>query len=147
MRKSQKNGFTIIELLLTVAAMAILAGFSFSMYRSLQGGNDLTNIQNIFVQTMRRAQILAQANEGDSDWGVSLQNGSLILFEGSSYATRTAGKDEIFDIPASITYSGVTEIVFEKFSGQPLFTGITTFISPYGESRSVTLNENGMLEY
>ncbi|NJP04102.1 type II secretion system protein [Candidatus Gracilibacteria bacterium] len=147
MKTFKTSGFTIIELILTVAAMAILVGFSFGMYRALQGGNDLENIQNIFVQTSRRAQLLAQASDGDSAWGVSLQNGFLVLFQGDSFATRNPDRDETFEISPSITFPGITEVVFEKFSGRPNTSGSIILNAKNGDSRTLLLNAYGMIEY
>lgn len=142
-----RPGFTLLEVLLSVALLALLTGMGAPVYQAMQNRNSLDISTNSLVQSLRRAQLLSQASEGDSSWGVKVQSGSIVLFRGSSYAARNAGYDEIFDIPTNIILSGVNEIVFDKLSGLPQTTGTMTLTSTAGETRNMTVNEKGMISY
>src|SRR3990167_8395347 len=107
-------GFTMIELLLSISIIAIIAGMSAPIYQAFQVRNDLDIATVSIVQSLRRAQILSEAVDGDSSWGVKVQSGSIILFKGVNYATRDINFDEKFDVSASITPSGVSEVAFTK---------------------------------
>jgi len=122
-------GFTLLELLLSVAVISALAGLSLPVY-----------------QSARRAQVLSQAVDSDTTWGVKAQSGSIVIFKGTSYSVRDANFDEIFDVPGNISVGGASEIVFAKFTGFPQTTG-TMNISTESDSRSVTINEKGMVNY
>ena len=61
--------------------------------------------------------------------------------------SRDTSLDELFAVPTSIVSSGLSEIVFAKFTGMPIATGVTTFISPANESRTITINAKGMVDY
>lgn len=139
-------GFTLLELLLSVAIIGILAGLSLPVYRSMQTRNDLDNSVVTTVQTLRRAQVLSQANEGDSAWGVKLLSGNIVLFKGATYATRDTSLDELYDLQSSISISGTSEYVFAKLTGDPNASGSITLTSIDG-SRTVTINEKGMVTY
>jgi hypothetical protein len=115
--------------------------------QSFQVRNDLHIVVDTFVQTLRRAQILAQAVDGDMSWGVKVQSASVILFRGVSYVARDTSVDEIFDVPTSIVPSGLTEIVFTKWSGLPEASGTATFTTTINETRNVTINQKGILTY
>lgn len=140
-------GFTLIEMLLSVAVIAVLAGVLAPVYQSFQVRNDLDIAAVTAAQSLRRAEALAQAVDGDTSWGVRVQPGSVTVFKGASYATRDTALDESFDVPASITPSGVSEVVFAKFTGLPQTTGTITFISHANETRAITINTKGMVSY
>lgn len=141
------KGFTLIEVLLSVAAIAIIAGISIPIYQSFQARNDLDITTVEIAQSARRAQTLSQAVDGDTSWGIKIQSGSIVVFKGVSYAARDITLDELFDVPTSITPSGVSEIVFAKFTGLPQTIGTITLTSNTNETRTITINAKGMVSY
>lgn len=143
---SNKSGFTLLELLLSVAIISLLAGFSLPVYRTLIKKNDLDIAINSITASLRRAQILSQAVDGDTTWAVNVQSGSIVMFKGVSFAARDTNFDETFDVPNTIGMSGVTEIVFAKFTGFPQTTG-TINLSTESDTRSVSINEKGTITY
>ena len=144
LKKLNNRGFTLLELLLSVAIVALLAGLSLPVYRTLRQKNDLDIATTTIAQSLRRAQILSQAVDGDTTWGVNAQSNNIVIFKGTSYATRDATFDETFDVPTTIGISGSTEIVFAKFTSLPQTTG-TINLSTSNDSRSVTINEKGTI--
>lgn len=71
----------------------------------------------------------------------------MTLFKGASYVARDVVYDEVFDVPTSITPSGVSEIVYTKFTGLPSVTGTVTLTSNTNETRSITINAKGTASY
>lgn len=134
-------------MLLSIALITVIAGMSVPIYQSFQVRNDLDIAAVTTAQTLRRAEALAQAVDGDISWGVNIQSGSVTLFKGTSYAARDTAFDEVFDVPTSITPSGLSEIVFTKFTGLPASTGTITLTSNINETRSITINAKGMVSY
>ena len=147
MKIYKAQGFTLLEVLLSIATISIIAGISISIYQSFQVKNDLDITANTWVQTLRRAQVLSEAVDGDSAWGVKIQPDGLILFKGVNYAARDTNFDEIFQVPTSISASGTTEVVFTKFTGLPQVIGTTTLTASTGEIRVITINDKGTLTY
>lgn len=148
LKKNQNNsGFTLLEVLLSVAIIALITGIGIPIYQSFQTRNDLDIAANTIAQSLRRAQSLSQASDSDISWGLRVQNGSIVLFQGSSYGTRDTTFDEIFDLPQSITPSGVSEIVYSKFFGEPQAIGTITLISDTNETRTITINAKGTITY
>ena len=142
------KGFTIIEVLLSVSILAFLSLGSITVFQSFQRTNDLNVTINLLSHTLRRAQGLAQASDGDSTWGVALQTQTITLFKGGSYATRDSNFDELLDVAAGITMSGLSEVVFSKVSGDPQATGTTTLqIAELNETRAVNINAKGMVSF
>lgn len=141
------KGFTLIEMLLSVALLGLLAGFFSPIYFSIQARNDLDVAANIIAQSLRRAQTLSRAMEGDSSWGVYVQSGKISIFSGVSFSGRDASFDEDFDISNGVTFSGVQEVVFDRNSGEPAMTGTMTLTGANNESRDLILNAKGIIDY
>ncbi|MBL1434247.1 type II secretion system protein [Candidatus Wolfebacteria bacterium] len=144
----QKNkGFTFIEIILVIALIGITAGISVPVYQSFQTRNDLEVSSTTIVQTLRRAQLLSQAMDGDTSWGVNVAIGNITLFKGESFSSRNIEFDEIFSMPTSISVSGLSEIVFEKFTGEAQNIGTTTLTSINNETRSINITSKGTVSY
>ena len=141
------RGFTLIEVLLSVVLIAFITGVSVPIYRSYLVKNNLDTATMIFVQSLRRAQGLSQAGEGDTTWGVNIETGLITVFKGASYAARDTTYDETFTIADSIGISGVQEIVFSKMYGEPQTTGSVTLSSDMGHSKTITINGKGFIDY
>lgn len=150
LKSNKKNqfGFTAIELILVVVLVALLAGVTVPMYGKFQVTNNLDLTVSKSVQTLRRAQVLSQANDGDSNWGVSIGQDQILLFKGNSSTTRSTEFDEIFNLEGNIQISGQQDIVFEKLTGKPQsFGSINIASNNNNESRTITINSKGMLSY
>lgn len=146
-RTMNNKGFTLIEVMLSLAIIAIIAGMSVPIYQSFQVKNDLDIAATTIAQTFRRAEMLAQASAGDSSWGVHAGSGRIVLFQGTSYATRNSAYDEISDLPLDITATGTTEFIAAHFTGYPVTAGTLTLTSTANETRTITINNYGMVEY
>ena len=144
---SARQGFTLIEMLLSVALIGLLAGISVPVYQSVQFRNDLAVGSNIIARSLRRAQTLSRATSQDIEWGVHIQSGSITIFQGTDYANRDSSFDEYFELSPSINPSGLGEIIFDKLTGNPQSTGNITLNSSSGETKNITINEKGTIDY
>lgn len=148
MSKSCPRGFTLIEMLLAVGLIAVLTGIGAPIFARAQTKNDLDMTVAIWVNSLRRAQVLAQANLGDSQWGVKAQSGLITVFKGASFAARDVTYDEDFALPTTISFSGVIEVVMSKLSGYPNTTGTTTIGSNViSDTAAIIINSRGTLSY
>lgn len=141
-----KIGFTLLEVLLVISLIAIVSGIGVPVYQSFQIRNDLSVATNTIAQSLRRAQLLSQAVEGDAMWGVYVSGGSITLFQGADYVTRNISYDEVFDLPTVITPTGLIEIVFDKFTGIPQDAG-SLVLTSVNDSTTITINEKGIVGY
>jgi len=142
---STSLGFTLIEILLSVALITLIMGFSVPFYSSLQSKNSLSVSASALTQSLREAKLRSQAVDGDSPWGVYVEIESIILFQGATYATRNPGYDQTFDLPQGIVPTGLNEVVFTKLEGQPSQIGSITLTHSNGPTVDLTINEKGMV--
>lgn len=143
---SARGGFTVIELLVVMAIMGLLlASFPFAI-NAFQESRAVDAAVQATAQALRRAQVLSQAVDGDATWGASVQTGSVTVFRGASYATRTTAYDEVLEFSDSVSVSGVTEVVFSKLAGEPNTIGDTTFETAV-TTATLTINAKGAVSY
>lgn len=145
--KSAHRSFTLMEVLLVIALIGIMAGFSIPIYNAFYLRNNLETAANTIVQNLRRAQILSRAVDGDMSWGVYLENGRAVIFKGANYALRDPSFDEISDLPRSVSLSGLVEINFSKFLGETINSGAITLTSSSHETKNISINQKGTIEY
>jgi type IV pilus assembly protein PilE len=141
-----QRGFSLIELLLSIALIGILAGLSVPVYSGYVTRNDTQIAATTLTQAYRHAQQLARAGYRDTAWGVHVANGAITVFSGPSYVARLTGWDEISTISTAIGVSGATDIVFAKLTGLPNTTTTVTLSSTVGGTKTITLNETGMVQ-
>jgi prepilin-type N-terminal cleavage/methylation domain-containing protein len=137
-------GFTLLEVSLAVSLIAILSVIILPVSLSLYGRNALHVDLEQVSETLRRAQLLAVASNGDSRWGIFLSTGMLTLFQGESYASRVSANDETVALVSRLSPSSMTEIVFSKIIGEPNGTGSIILMNDYNETRTLTINAKGV---
>jgi prepilin-type N-terminal cleavage/methylation domain-containing protein len=143
----RQAGFTLLEVLLSVAIMSLLAGLSLPVYESFARRNDLDVTTQSTVNAIRRAESYARAVQGDSLWGVKFQASGMTLFKGATYAARDTSFDEVITVPGAVTVSGLSEVDFAKVTALPNTTGTVTLTSTTNDTRTITLNAKGMVDY
>lgn len=143
---SLSKGFSLLEVILVIATIMVLAAITVPVYSGLQVRNDLDVATNTTLQTLRRAQTLSQAVDGDSIWGVKLQQTDITLFKGTDYSSRDTNFDEVYTL-SGVSPSGISEVVFSKLLGNPSTTGTLTLTSSNNEIQNITLNSKGFLDY
>lgn len=142
------RGFTLLEMLLSVAIIGLIVSLSLPVYQSFQSRTDLDVSAEQLVHTLRRAQTYSRGAKGDSQWGVRVQNASMTLFKGTSYETRDSALDEVISIPPTFTVSGLSDVVFSKMLALPNSTGSVVIAhGSTNNTRTVSINAQGMVSY
>jgi prepilin-type N-terminal cleavage/methylation domain-containing protein len=142
-----RKGFTLSEMLLSVTLLGIIAGMIIPAYHTFAVRDELDIAVTTLVQNLRRAQSLSEAGDGDMTWGVKVGVGSILVFKGASYVLRDSSFDENTSIPTTIVPSGMYEVVFSKVAGVPSATGTFILTSQANETRTITINAKGMVDY
>jgi prepilin-type N-terminal cleavage/methylation domain-containing protein len=143
----KEAGFTLMEMLLSVAIISILAGMGVPIYESFARRNDLDLTTQAVAETLRRAEAYARNGNNDSSWSVEVQSNAVTLFKGATYASRNTNYDETVSVPGSITLSGLGELQFAKLSAKPNTSGNIVLSSTTGDTRTITVNDKGTVGY
>jgi prepilin-type N-terminal cleavage/methylation domain-containing protein len=144
---SRSEGFTLLEVLLCVAIIGLLAGLSVPVYETFVRRNDLDLTTQSIAMMLQRAETYARAVNRDSVWSVEIQSSKVILFQGTTFATRNTAYDETLSIPTSMVPSGLTEVQFSKMTALPNTTGSITLTSSTNSVNTVTINAKGTVSY
>lgn len=141
-----QKGFTLIEMLLSVALVALLAGLSVPVYAAFQSKNDLAVAVDAWVEAAHRAQTYAQTGYHDASWGVHVSGNMLILYKGTSFAARDSAYDEATSL-GGVTASGLVDVIFIAFTGKPQSTGVITLAGVQGDAHTITVYDQGTITY
>ncbi len=139
------KGFTLAELLVAIALAAGLAAWSIPASLRFYESHMVDETARDMAQILRRAREQAIAQKNDAAFGVQLSISSYSLFQGSSYAARIVSEDEVYQLPAGVAASGMSEIVFSKRTGIPAATGAIEIASG-SLSKTITINAEGLVE-
>ncbi len=143
------RGFTIIELLLVIATLALLSFLSVPVSLNFYRSQLVATSQNELLDALTRAQYNAKLQKADSRYGVYIDTNSFILYKGSVYG-EDPSYDEVYIQPDVLSFStsGSTaiqtnDINFLKLTGLTSATGTITITHTNGESGEVIIDEFG----
>ena len=149
----KQYGFTLLELLLVVAIIAILASAIAPVSSRLFSSAQLNENAASIVQTLRTARQRSVARFNDTTHGVyfEINEGAdrFILYQGTSYATRNSAYDRIEILDDSITMTtniSGNEVTFFEGNGTPSATGTITLNHQVYGSESVSVDARGKIE-
>lgn len=140
------KGFSLLELLIVIGIFAIFATLTTSVYYDTRSNTNLELTTGTLVEAVRYAQSSAQSGKGDSKWGVEIIAKQVIVFKGSTYASRDITSDRVSDFSSGVTASGLSEIVFEKTTGVTTNTGAVVLTNSSG-TKNVSVNSKGVVNY
>ena len=132
-----ESGFSIIELILVIAIIALVGAATIPVASGFLVRNSFRNKTNELVSSLRTAQINSINGKEDRQWGVEISTSNIKM-----YAVGVTDFDQIFSIPASISITQDT-IVFEKLIGNPDTVAAIIVSSGAGDSSTVTVNQVG----
>jgi len=148
-----KQGFTLVELLITLGLIAILGTFTFISFSGYRQRQLLDETARAIVVALRDAQQRAINQQDGSDWGVHFENSVsgrdfYAVFKGSTYVS-----------PVTISYlspaleflepaNGSKDVVFDKLSGVTSPTSITIgLLDNPSSAKTITINGVGQVQY
>ncbi len=139
------KGFTILEILLSVAMISILVGASVPLYSIYSSRDVVTQGSYLVVNSLYTAKIHSMSGKDDDIWGIYLQSSGVTFYKGESFNLRDASYDYFIDFQEEVSISGINDISFDK-KGISSQSGTVT-ISNQGQEKSITINEEGIIDY
>ena len=149
----RQQGFTLVEVTITLAIFSILVVIGVALMTNTLGRNQVGNVMTDTVSTLRRAQWQSMNGHEDDVWGVHFETDSMTLFRGSTYSFG-ASDNVVTDLPNDIEYSSISlngggdDVLFDdSFGSTTAFGTLTIEDTNSDESRSVTVNAVGMIDW
>lgn len=148
-----KKGLTLIELVITMAIIAIFSGMVFTTLNLTSGHTQLkSSFQNV-RNLVQRAKLEASLRQNNERHGIYLDtsNNDFILYSGDSYSTRVADSETFHNLPPGVIISGSSlagvgdDLNFQQRTAQTANTGTFTISNDSG-SYQFTIVNNGSIE-
>lgn len=119
------NGFSLTELLVVIAVLAIILVASVVVFQSFTKKTDLNIFYSEIISTLNTARNKTLASEESAQYGVYFDDTSsphkYVLFKGSNYSSREISFDEVHNLLSDIQFSDISfngsEVVFERLDG------------------------------
>lgn len=149
-------GFTLIEILVVIAIFTMLGAMALVVSMESYRGYAFRNERDMIVALLQKARSQSMSNicigtacTGGRPHGVYLQTGSVVIFQGPSYASRDSGVDETITsryAAASTTAGSATEVVFTQLSATTTATS-TTLRDDAGHVSVISINSEGGISW
>lgn len=146
------RGFTLLELLISVAVIGIVSVLATSGFSSFRESVQLNEVQSQILGILRDARNRTLSSEKNTQYGVHFESTKVVLFSGSYY-NPSASSNEIHTLPAlvrisSINFGGDVDVVFARLTGAASVFGTTTIeiINNSAKARTITIISSGIAE-
>lgn len=142
----RQQGFTLVEVIITLAIVVIVAGVSFPLYSHWQDIDALDSSRFAILQDVRSAQASAIAGENQSSFGVFFSSTEYTIYQGDAYTSREPAEDIVRYLKDDLILSGLSEVAFEKETGTPSTTGTLVITNTKtNNTESITVNDVGLI--
>ena len=154
------KGFTLTEILIVIGISLILAVAAIPIYGNLQVQSQLNENTSQIIQVVRTARERSVAGYNNAQHGVyfeinTLGNDKYILYQGSTYASRSSAYDREIILDSALNLS-VTDFVltggkdvdvnFSKGLSVPDNRGTMTLTHDVSGSSQIVINTYGAVE-
>ena len=138
------RGFTLLEVVLVVAILTILFVLVTPITLHFYQQNQLDSEFNLLQSTLRQARNFSMVNRNESAFGLYIDASNFTVFQGATYASRTASEDLIYPRSQSITIVGPSELNFESLSGR-VASSTFTLTNTDSRVRTLFINSEGLV--
>jgi prepilin-type N-terminal cleavage/methylation domain-containing protein len=149
------RGFTLIELIIVGAIIAILAGASIGAYVSGHRKTVLITTADQIQQVLRLARQRAVSQQEGLGWGVHFEHSTSTtpwysIYKGSPY--NSANVTEFYSLPTQVRFvtpsAGATlNIEFAKRTGTTGgATSVIVELAPEGTQRTISVSAEGVID-
>lgn len=130
-----RMGITLLELIVVVAVFSLLFAIGIPSLHFFQRESSLLDAAEEIKNVLLSAQSKATASEAAQPHGVFFNGSSTpqeyTLFRGSSFASRDAALDRVYQLSKTIEFSQInfasgSEVVFNRISGETKQAGIVS---------------------
>lgn len=149
---SFSRGFTLVELLITIAIILILAGLVVSNIGTFVQGQALNNGVDETIALINEARSRTLAGENGDEYGVHLQSDKAVLFVGPTYSS-SASTNKVVTLDSSIVIGSISlggggsDVLFDRITGDTNNYGtyIVKKSSTTTGQKTITISKTGLV--
>jgi prepilin-type N-terminal cleavage/methylation domain-containing protein len=152
MSRPTPQGFTIIEILITLAILAIIVALLVNSFQLFSKHQEINKDADIVIEALEEARTNTLASQNASQYGVHFATSSVTIFAGSTYVAGAST-----NVSPSLTSSatvltrtltgGGNDVVFQRLTGETAQNGTIGISSPNTtRTRTVTIYKTGLIE-
>jgi prepilin-type N-terminal cleavage/methylation domain-containing protein len=152
---SEDKGFTMIEILVAIAIMAIIFALGLFMSMEMYRGYSRRSERDTLASVLERARSRAMANVHQHMWGACLDGSNYVIFSGQNYANRIDSETVPVNSGTTIDASGAPAflcsgggIVFAQLTGDTIPATAQTITMTQGAITStISTNVEGRIDW
>jgi Tfp pilus assembly protein FimT len=150
-RTKDNSGFSIFEILIVIAMVLAVVVMAGPFLAGSLSRNELKAFSEEAADALKEARSSAMTGRAGGKYGVHFEASKFVFFEGETYSA--ADPDNVdhdlsgfVDVGTIDISGGGNDIHFQSVSGSAVETGTITFSDASGETRTVTVNEVGLID-
>jgi prepilin-type N-terminal cleavage/methylation domain-containing protein len=155
-----KNGFTLLEILIAISIFFIILSITISITRSFSDTVNLDNAGKIIGTNIKLAKTRSISALNDTNYGVHFEDNYIVVFEGSDYDAGDL-TNKVVDLPDGVeiemstinlaenpTASGYN-LIFDRLTGATNNFGTIKIrlIKNPSEEKQIVINSEGQVDY
>lgn len=133
------KGISYLEMLIVLALFMIIASIGGPIMIGYLQRNNMDAAKSMLIGNLRKAQMYSITGKSNADWGVCLTDNHIRLYSGNCGSPDI---NEDFQIPNSVSISGLTDVTFSQMRGEPSST-LNIEIQALDESAVIQMNPVG----
>jgi len=147
-----KSGFTLVELLVTLAIISILAVVIFNALSNFRKNQALTMDTETVVEILRQARNQTLTSKNSSVYGVHFASPDITIFTGAVYDPNSTTNIKFVlsstDTILSVNLNGAgSDVIFKRLTGETDQYGTVVISSPQiSKTKTVTIYKTGLVE-
>jgi prepilin-type N-terminal cleavage/methylation domain-containing protein len=146
-----QSGFTFIEILISIAILAIIATAIIGPFASFRNAQAIKNTSGSVVALLNQARVKTLSSENLLQYGVHLQSDRAILFSGTSYNAGVSISEVVVSDSkvaiSDIALAGGDDVVFDRLTGATDNYGtlVVTLTDTSEGQKTITIAKTGVV--
>lgn len=139
------TGFTLVEILISLFVLAILSSFLWGGLKASRDNQGLSTGVETVLSALSEARTKTTSSEGDNQFGVYLDSGRVVIFQGTTFTepnslNREFKLDAVVAISSTALSVSTSTIIFQKITGETTNYGTITISLKSNATKNKVIN-------